>query len=188
VLSSRSGSVGRTPGGRAGRGGLPQPPAPGVAPLGLPGEVCAGWVFDGLGVDGLLALDLVEPENREFPGHGPMSNRFPQLHRRIWSGPVARWLREGGKVLDKNRQKQVFGWMKEWFTESHRCPMCGKRRWAAGNMVVAPIFDVTLMGALPLDAGQEGIVMVQMVCGRCGYIMLLDARRAGLIPGVQQGS
>jgi hypothetical protein len=89
-------------------------------------------------------------------------------------------------MLDENQQQQVLGWMREWFVKNDACPMCGNRHWEAGNVVVAPTADVDTRTVLPIEAGPS-IPMVQMCCATCGYIMLLDGRRIGLLPGVPQG-
>ena len=64
--------------------------------------------------------------------------------------------------------------LEQWWSSAgvnRNCPMCSNGEWQAGEMVSGT------------DVSDEGNVlpMVQVVCGNCGYVMMLAAMPMGLV-------
>jgi hypothetical protein len=89
-------------------------------------------------------------------------------------------------VLNDDQQQKILKWMKEWFVKTDgACPMCDNKQWEVGNAILGASVDLQTRKVAPVGIGPS-VAMVQVSCGNCGFIMLLDARRVGLIPGVPQ--
>lgn len=69
-----------------------------------------------------------------------------------------------------NIQKQKFlAWLAAQVPKRPPCPLCGANNWDVGEVVDTQ--------------GMSGIIapMAQLVCQQCAYIVLFDARKAGVV-------
>lgn len=64
------------------------------------------------------------------------------------------------------------------------CPMCKHNSWKVQGIVTATLLapGETLQQPPATDTpASDPLPMAQMVCQACGYVLLIDARRAGLV-------
>ncbi len=71
--------------------------------------------------------------------------------------------------LTKEQNDKLNNWMKSHSSHSS-CPLCDGTKWSPGDIISSPIFT---KGGVAI--GGPSVLMVQLVCKSCAYVMLLAA-------------
>jgi len=77
--------------------------------------------------------------------------------------------------LDEQQLDKLRNWLDTRHMWSRGCPICGRDKWRAGEIILCPIS--TGSGFIP---GGSHAPMVQIVCDHCAYVLLLAAVPMGL--------
>ena len=65
---------------------------------------------------------------------------------------------------------------KNWLSKmSIKCPICGENKWTPGEILMSPTF------ALKGEKQPLPVPEVQLICGRCAYVVHFAAMPIGIV-------
>ena len=79
--------------------------------------------------------------------------------------------------LSDEQQKELLAFVSRTWPETAACPVCHRNDWA----VRSRLFEVSeYREAATKSAHRGGLPVVALTCESCGYVLLLDAAKAGV--------
>lgn len=76
--------------------------------------------------------------------------------------------------MDEEQRKRLTDWLANLKAS---CPLCEYNDWGTGEIIVAPTYQHG--GTIQLSP--TPVPMVQVICKRCAYVILLAAGPVGLV-------